>query len=257
MNWPQTERREGRFIKMLETDTTGLTTESLALQAYRHFRRALMSGQYTPGQKIKLKDVADELGISPTPVREALGRLVSEQVLSQIDRRSVRVPILRAGAYKEIRDLRFMLEGEAAARAAVIATPDQIEGLSAIHDRLCDARDADDTLRMIMENVRFHQTLCWLSDMPILSRMVENLWLKCGPMMNAFVDFPPPAPRRRHPHLDVLRGLRNRDPALAKASIQDDISTSSEPILRYLLVRFGEIDEAGSGIDRSAGRAAG
>ncbi len=211
-----------------------LQTESLALQAYGHFRRALMNGQYVPGQKVKLKEVADELGISQTPIREALCMLVSEQILTQVDRRSVRVPIILADRYCEIRDLRIMLEGEAAERTANISTRSEISQLAEIHERMCLARDEQRFSDMLLENVRFHLSLCNLARMPILYRVVENLWLQCGPMMNAFVKEPPESPRKRHPHLDVIRGLRAKNAALAKKSIQQDIAESSERILRYL-----------------------
>ena len=88
----------------------GLTKDSLSAQVHRYLRQALMRGRFQPGEKIKLKEISDELGISATPVREALARLVSSGVLSQVDRRSVRVPVLHPDRYKEIRDLRVMLE---------------------------------------------------------------------------------------------------------------------------------------------------
>lgn len=224
---------------------SGLTTDSLTIQAYRHFRQALMSGRYRPGEKIKLKDVSEELGISPTPIREALGRLVSQRILSQIDRRSVCVPILQPEQYKEIRDLRWMLEGEAAARAAQLASPEDIAYMREIHERMCEARDRGDSAAMMAENSRFHQSLGDIAQMPILADIVRNLWLQCGPMMNAFKARPSSKPGRWHPHLDVLRGLETRDSELARRSIQADIMAASDHILRYLEQQRAENDAKG------------
>lgn len=216
----------------------GLTKDSLSAQVYRYLRQALMRGRFQPGEKIKLKEISDELGISPTPVREALARLVSSGVLSQVDRRSVRVPILHPERYKEIRDLRVMLEGEAAMRAARLATAEDIDSLERIHSRLCDARDAKEYLTMLTENANFHQSLCDLADMPLLSRMVRNLWLQCGPTVNAFAFQPPMHPHTDHPHLTVLKALREGDGELARSSIQEDILASSNLILPYLEERL-------------------
>lgn len=212
----------------------GVRTESLALQAYRHLRRQLMAGRYKPGQKIKLKEVSDELGISATPIREALGRLVSEHALFQIDRRSVRVPIMDAERYRHISDVRILLEGEAAARAAQLATDADITRLEAVHEALCVANDAGCMEDLMAVNERFHHALCDLAAMPVLHHMVENLWLQCGPTMNAFLDYPPRAPRQRHAHLMIIDALRKRDPEAARKALTLDIRASVERIVSYL-----------------------
>ena len=219
----------------------GVRTESLALQAYWHFRRQLMTGRYKPGQKIKLKEMSEQLGISATPIREALGRLVSEKALFQVDRRSVRVPVIDAERYKHIRDIRILLEGEGAERAALRAEPEEIARLEALHEQLCSAHETGDDATLMEANENFHRMLCSMAHMPVLLHMVENLWLQCGPIMNAFAGHPQRAPRERHAHLGVIHGLRERDPDLARRSIQTDIAHSSERILSYLA---GEAERA-------------
>ncbi|WP_188609640.1 GntR family transcriptional regulator [Chelatococcus reniformis] len=212
----------------------GVRTESLALQAYWYFRRQLMAGRYKPGEKIKLKDVSEELGISATPIREALGRLVSEQALFQIDRRSVRVPVMDAERYREISDIRILLEGEGAERAALRSTDGEIDQLEAIHERLCVANDEGRAGDMMAENERFHQALCSMAHMPVLLRVIENLWLQCGPTMNAFRDYPPRAPRAKHAHLKIIAAVRAHDGPAAREALAVDISYSVNRIVSYL-----------------------
>lgn len=212
----------------------GVRTESLAMQAYRHFRRQLMAGRYKPGQKIKLKQVSDELGISATPIREALGRLVSEHALCQIDRRSVRVPVMDTERYRNISDVRILLEGEAAARAARMATHEAVNQLEAIHELMCVAHDNADMEELMAINERFHHALCSIADMPVLLHMVENLWLQCGPTMNAFMDYPPRAPRIKHAHLMIIAALRDHDPEAARQALTLDIRASVDRIVAYL-----------------------
>jgi len=227
-----------------------IRTESLAIQAYAYFRQALAIGRYAPGQKIKLQEGADELGISPTPVREALFRLVSEDVLTQVDRQSVRVPIIHADRYREIRELRLLLEGDAAERAAERATRAEVEALAEIHERLCVAHEKGNPRGALIENRHFHQGLCELARMPILARMVENLWLQCGPMMNAFLIEPASVPtpatalRTRHFHVHILRALRTKNGPLAKQSIQQDILESTDRLLAYIESRRRDEERA-------------
>lgn len=83
--------------------------------------------------------LSEELGISPTPIREAFARLVSERALVPGDRRSVRVPELDAERFLEIRELRLALEGIAAERAAARATEAEIDALEAVHAAVLQA----------------------------------------------------------------------------------------------------------------------
>lgn len=219
---------------MFINNEEGVRSESLTLQAYRYFRHALMSGRFRPGDKIKLKEITDELGISQTPVREALGRLVSEQILSQVDRRSVQVPLLSPERYKEIRDLCWTLEGQAAVRAAALASESDVHQLKELHEKYRQACEADDQASAIVANANLHLFLCGLADMPMLSRIVRNLWLQSGPVMNAIPSHSAPPPESPHPHHDIIRGLENRDPELTKKGVQADIIALSDPIIRGL-----------------------
>ena len=212
----------------------GVRSESLTLQAYRFLRYALMSGRFQPGEKIKLKEVSEDLGISQTPVREALGRLVSEQILSQVDRRSVQVPTLTPERYTEIRDLCWTLEGQAATRAAELATEEEITQFKVLYEQFCQACRDQDQAKATVANANMHLFLCELADMPMLSRIVRNLWLQSGPVLNAFACFTNPTDGASHPLLDVIRGLESHDPEMTKEAVQADIVTISDSVLAKL-----------------------
>ena len=73
-----------------------------------------------------------------------------------------------------------------------------------------------------------------LARMPVLLRMVEGLWLQCGPLMKALDSHPMSDPRKQHPHLTVLRGLRRGDADLARRGIHEEVERTTQPILAYL-----------------------
>ena len=218
-------------------EDTPLTRDSLNAQAYSRICRDLKAGRFAPGEKLKLRDLAAEMGISPTPVREALARLISEQALEQVGHHSVRVPVMGEERFAEVRTLRLMLEGEAAARAAPRATAADVSKLEAIHERMAALREAGDTAGELVEAERFHMEVYALARMPVLQRMVEGLWLQCGPLMKALQTHTLGQPRRQHPHLMVLRGIRKRDPDVARRGIHDEIERTTAPILAYLRER--------------------
>lgn len=220
-------------------DDNRLPRDSLNALAYSRLCRDLKAGRFAPGEKLKLRDLAAEMGISPTPVREALARLISEQALEQVGHHSVRVPVMSEERFAEVCALRLMLEGEAASRAALRAGPEDIRRLDAIHERMAALREAGDTAGELLESERFHVDVCALAGMPVLLRMVEGLWLQCGPLFKALQTHALEQPRKQHPHLTVLRGMRKHDGDVARRGIHDEIDRTTAPILAYLRERNG------------------
>ena len=218
-------------------DDTPITRDSLNSQAYGRLCRDLKAGRFAPGEKLKLRDLAAEMGISPTPVREALARLISEQALEQVGHHSVRVPVMSEERFAEVRDLRRMLEGRAAEQAAAKAGTADIRSLETIHERMAACHDAGDTAGELLEAERFHMAVYALAGMPVLQRMVEGLWLQCGPLMKALQTHALGQPRKQHPHHLVLRGLRKHDGEVARRGVEEEIERTSAPILAYLRER--------------------
>ncbi|NOG69022.1 GntR family transcriptional regulator [Roseicella sp. DB1501] len=218
----------------MDAETLPISGERVAIRVHHWLRQQLMRSRFRPGEKLKLRTLAEELGVSPTPVREALARLVSEGALEQVDHRSARVPVLSDVRLREVCELRCDLEGKAAERAAERAGPADAEALAAIHARMTQARVEGRMAEMLVENERFHMQLCALARMPVLLRMVEGLWLQCGPL-NAglqhmrFLHRP-----EDHPHHEVIRGIRQRDGGLARLAAQRDITLYADALLRRL-----------------------
>jgi DNA-binding GntR family transcriptional regulator len=79
-----------------------------------------------------------------------------------------------------------------------------------------------------------------LARMPVLQRIVEGLWLQCGPLMKAMQSHALGQPRKQHPHHMVLRGLRKHDGEVARRGVHDEIDRTSAPILAYLRQRHAE-----------------
>lgn len=208
--------------------------ESVAAQVHGWLRLALMRSRFGPGEKLKLRVLAAELGVSATPIRAALARLVTEGALEQLDRRSVRVPVLTDARLREVVELRLDLEGKAASRAAERATAADVATLEAIHAAMSAARVEGQMEAMMRENERFHMRLCALAGMPVLLRLVEGLWLQCGPLNAGLKSVRFLHQPEEHPHHEVIRALGRGDGALARLAIQRDISVYADAVLRRL-----------------------
>ncbi|WP_165585536.1 GntR family transcriptional regulator [Roseococcus sp. SYP-B2431] len=210
--------------------------DSLAGKVYQQLRSALVGGRLVPGQKLVHRLLAAELGVSPTPVREALLRLVSEGAL-ELDARGIAwVPRLEVARYDEIMDLRIELEGRAAARAAMLATPAEIAALAEIQARLLAGRRAMDRHVVLQENERFHFGVIAVARLPVLRRVVESLWVQVGPTINLLFAGPRELSPQGHPHDALLAALGARDAEAARAAVRRDLCEHAR-VLSPLLAR--------------------
>ena len=196
---------------------------SLRSQVYDSLRDALTSGRFTPGQKLSFRFIAGTLGVSMTPVREAVRRLVAEGAFEMRPNRSVRVPLMTRDKILELRDIRLALEGLATEKAAIRATREHAANLRRIATDLVAVRTRGNTAADRQKIREFHFTLYAIANQPTLLRVIEGLWLQTGPYMNLlYPDFisSPRGPERR---LRIVKALQAHDGAIARREMQGDI----------------------------------
>lgn len=211
-----------------------MARENIASRIGRTIRQELMTGRLRPGDPITLRSLAESLGVSQTPVREALLQLVSERVLTLTPGKSITVPLLDAARLIELRDIRVSLESLATLRAAARVDAALRKRLAAIHTQLMVARRRGDREGLLRGNLDFHFTLYGAADMPHLLGMIETLWVQTAPYL-AFLYRPPfPRPEGEHPHAAILRALATGDGAAAAAEIRRDIESHGELLMRAL-----------------------
>lgn len=92
--------------------------ENLQERLYQRLREDLLAGRFQPGERLKIRDLANQWGTSPMPVRAALQRLVAEGALEGEAQRSLRVPLMTRERFLQILQVRLSLEGLAAESAA-------------------------------------------------------------------------------------------------------------------------------------------
>ncbi len=141
--------------------TTGPT---LSDQAYRALREYITTGALKPGQRLTERGLAEDLGVSPTPVREALQRLEHERLIERDAVRAIRVADPSVARLRELSLIEAALRGVAARLAAERATAAEVEAIVTACDRaeaLADARDWDEArVREILEVTRgFHRLI--------------------------------------------------------------------------------------------------
>ncbi len=220
---PTLSKLPDRFLVELQVDRGNLNEK-----AYAVLRNALMSGRFQPGQKLLLRPLARELGISITPVREALLKLVSEQALTTDSSRSITVPVVSLQRFLEIRDLRIELEGRAVEAAVRRATVPDLTCLAALQSRLIEHRRHGRFLEALGINETFHFTVYRLARMPVLYRIIEGLWIQIGPVLTRLYNqVDAGSVELEHPHDVLIRAMRGRDVPAARLALAGDILWAS------------------------------
>jgi DNA-binding GntR family transcriptional regulator len=205
------------------TTTPDAADTSLRQQVYESLREALTEGRFAPGQKLTFRYVAGVLGVSLTPVREALRRLVAEGAFEMNPNRSVRVPLMTRDKALELRDIRATLEGLAAAKAAHLATREQIAGLRRIAREIMAARTRGDSAVDRQKLREFHFAVYAVAEQPTLLRLIEGLWLQTGPYMNLLYPDFVSSPRGPAGRVRLIEALEARDAAAARREMEGDI----------------------------------
>jgi DNA-binding GntR family transcriptional regulator len=207
----------------------------LAEDVARFVRRRIFDGTYTAGQYIRLDQLAVELGVSVTPVREALFVLSAEGLLSQQPRRGFVVVPVTGRDLTDVSNVQAYIGGELAARAAVSITGDQLRELEKVQTELEDAYASDDDVTAVRLNHEFHKAINVAADSPKLAQLMSQITRYAPESV-----FPTiagwPAKSIAH-HRRVLAALEAHDENEARAAMSDHLAEGAAPLIDHLTQR--------------------
>ena len=192
-------------------------------QVYRRLRSRIMHGDILPGQALTLRGIGSEYGVSMTPAREAVRRLVAEGALSLSSSGRVSTPELSNERIEELAALRALIEVELASRALPRAHIALIERLQSINGEVAEAVAHRDAVRYIRTNLEFHRTLYLRAQAPAMLAMTETVWLQMGPTMRSLYG----RLRRTEPpqyHRHIIAALRAGDEPSLRIAVRSDVT---------------------------------
>jgi len=192
--------------------------------AYRHIRHAIITGALRSGEKLQETKLATRIGVSRTPVRQALHRLGGEGLVVLERYRESTVARFTGADVAEIFRLRAALEADAAGRAATRITPEQIDRLEALEQQMEDvfARlgwhehlEAFDAL-----NNEFHMVIARAADSPRLERILASSLELPASIFALYREPVDDRTRRTHwQHREIIGAMRQRNPHWAQAQM--------------------------------------
>jgi DNA-binding GntR family transcriptional regulator len=209
----------------------------------------IISGTYKPGDWLRQDDIATQLGVSMTPVREALDLLVSAGLAERVPYRGVRVREMSTRDVVEAYGLRLVLEAVIAQEAARNITPEQVAALEAILEKMKKHETLQDVSSERQSSREFHTAVAEATRNDLLIKLYAIV-------TNAFPDWLLYEALFRYPelladsmlstyqeHVAIVDALKNRDGELAMQKSIEHLMESGKWLAEYLDIPAGLIRE--------------
>ncbi|MFK0119842.1 GntR family transcriptional regulator [Streptomyces sp. NPDC090994] len=191
---------------------------------FEHLQERIVAGELAPGDRLDPTDIAESLGVSRTPVREAILQLDSAGLVRRLPYRGVVVAELDRGLAEEVTALRIQLETLAARIAVPRLRETDLATMREAHERLGQALTSEHPQREFNElNRRFHLALYERAESPVLLRTIESLTGQAERIRMHFDLRQSPAGRH---HQEILDACARRDVEAVVAATRDHILTA-------------------------------
>lgn len=209
---------------MSEFTIAKIDQSKLREDVYAALRDAFTRGEFAPGAVLNLRSLADQLGTSMTPVREAVRRLVAEGALIDTASRTLAVPPFNIERMLDLKRARIALEAMVLDIAIDNMDDATIDNLQAILKMDSDAMKSGPNLR---ENYDFHFALYRKSNSQVMLPLIQALWLQYGAYLNLIIRKSSASNMDEHKyHVQIIAALRRGDRAAAQSALTKDIERS-------------------------------
>jgi DNA-binding GntR family transcriptional regulator len=197
-------------------------------------REAIVDGRLEPGRRLKEEELARDLGISRTPVREALLVLQAEGLVVATPNRGAMVRVHDAEDLEDLYSMRALLEGYAARRAAAQISAEQLAALRESCERW-EQIDPDADLRgLVQENLFFHNTILAVAGSARLASMVRKV-IELPLVYKSYIWYSPDQTRISvHYHRQIVNALSARDSERAELVMKEHVFEARDILVAHL-----------------------
>jgi DNA-binding GntR family transcriptional regulator len=208
-------------------------------RAYQNIKSGIVRGRYPPGAPLSEVSLAREHGMSRTPVREGLARLWQERYLDRVVGHGYFVARVTVQSIHDTFDVRRLLEGAAAARAAERATTDEIETLRHLATiplpTVAPSEGANGYREAEAANARFHMAIAAAARNTLAQELIERCLAQVDRFMSLGVQFGPFQEGASAAHLEIVDAIGRRDPVAAQARMEEHLDFGSQRMKDMLL----------------------
>ena len=191
---------------------------SLSARVYNHIRDGILAGTFAKGDELKEKNIGDELGVSRTPVREALRQLELEGLVSIIPNKGAFVEGVSTDDIRDIYEIRALLEGLCARWAAM----EENIYLTEFHEKKGNAK------KLLELDNRFHELLYEAGGSKELMRVLKDYHEYVGRVRKVTLGETKRAKNSTHEHKQICEAIKNHDALLAEKCAREHINNSKK-----------------------------
>ncbi|CAN5575397.1 GntR family transcriptional regulator [soil metagenome] len=226
-----------------------LSRQRTSDSVYEALRHAILLRKFAPGQRLNVHELAGELGVSLTPVKDALTRLEAEALIQIRPRSGTFVTAVSPDDVAEAFDIRCALECLAAEKALSRAKPEDVEQLRALTGQIGAVEGEAERLVHASRNIEFHKRIVMLSGNRRLVLMYESLdaHIQIARIHLGHADWKTRLDSERREHLAIVDALARRDTPGLVAALRHHILRAAESLVRDLRNLNGKDAQAGSG----------
>lgn len=217
--------------------------QSLQERTYKSLRTALLDGKFAVGERIFEAEVAEQLGVSRVPVREAVRRLQQDGLLEVRPRSGIYVTSVPADEADDIYRIRAALEGAAASLAAERITSSELAHLRNLLQRERDSKGngrSRSSSQVVVRADEFHRAVHVYARSPRLYELLELIYAQVMQFRAITLSMPGRADAAIHGHQRLYEALSKHDADAAEQVMRDHIDSAR----RLLLARLQELTKA-------------
>jgi len=201
---------------------------------FETLRKAIISGDLKSGERLMEVQLAEELGVSRTPVREAIRKLELEGLVVMVPRKGAYVAGVSLKDVAEVFEIRASLEGLAASLAAERITEDEIEHLERLLVQIKSCVDEGNIEKLIHKDEEFHDSLYKAARNEKLVQIINNLREQIHRFRVTSLTNPNRAKELFEEHKRIVEALADRDSDLARKITQEHIENVENNIMLAL-----------------------
>lgn len=192
---------------------------------FENLREAILNGNLTPGQRLMEVQLAETLGVSRTPVREAIRKLELEGLVVMIPRKGAYVADMSIKDIVEVLEIRANLEGLAAYLATERMTNDDIKNLEKISNQINRNSSLEEFLK---KDVEFHEYIFKATNNKRLHQLINSLWEQVYRFRVSYISDEESIDNIINEHKSILKAIKNRDSELAEKYAKEHIEKAEQ-----------------------------
>ena len=198
---------------------------------YETLREAIRNGSLTPGERLMEIQLAEELGVSRTPVREAIRKLELERFVVMLPRRGTYVANLSLKDINEVFEIRAALDGLAAGLAAERITEEELEQMERLLVEIADDIEQHNNQKIVESDEAFHDILYRASRNERLVGIICNLREQFTRFRSVSINYPGRLQNTLEEHRQLVEAIAQRNPEAAQQKAREHIENAEQTLL--------------------------